>query len=297
MTISFVIPAYKSRYLEEAVSSILAQSQDNWELVIVNDCSPDDIQGIISHFQDDRIRYFRNAENIGGRDLVKQWNHSIGYAKGEWVVLAGDDDVYDRNFVRTVSALIDKYPDVGLVRSRVGMIDGKGEHLCDDGFFPEYESKEEFLSDWLTAKSLTCVGNFIFRKSELNKIGGFVNFPCGFCSDIATPVILSQNGVANSREVLFRFRLSDIHLSGDKSRLKDKLMATTRLYEWLRTLDYQAPGYDSKAIHQKCIYDYFNQVIKFVRLRDLPKYMQLCTLASPVEKSIMLARWMKLKIV
>jgi len=242
------------------------------------------------------VFYFRNAENVGGRDLVRQWDLSVEYAGGEWIVLAGDDDVYDRDFVKNVSDLIDKYPDVDIVRSGVEVIDGENRHLCGERIFPEYESKEEFLSDWLTAKALTCVGNYVFRKSALDRIGGFINFPCGFCSDIATPVLLSRKGVANTGELLFRFRQSDIHLSADRSRLKDKLNATTRLYEWLRTLDYQAPDYDSKAIHQKCIYDYFNQVIKFVRLRDLPEYLQACTLASPVEKSIMLARWLKRKL-
>jgi len=297
MIISFVIPTYKSRYLREAVTSIVTQSRGNWELVIVDDCSPDDIQGIISEFPDDRIRYFRNDENIGGNDLVKQWNHSIGYATGEWIVLAGDDDAYDKDFVKCSCELIERHPDVNLIRSGVEVIDGDGKHLCSDGSLPEIETKEEFLSDWLTAKSLTCIGNFVFRKSALDRIGGFINFPCGFCSDIATPVLLSGKGVANTCEELFRFRQSDIHLSADQSRLKDKLNATTRLYEWLRTLDYQAPGYDSKAIHQKCIYDYFNQVIKFVRLRDLPDYLLGCTLSSPAEKGIMLARWLKRKLI
>lgn len=296
MTVSFIMPAYKSAFLKEAIESILAQTGDGWELVVVDDCSPDDIRGIVSGFRDPRIRYFRNTENIGGKDLVRQWNHSIGYAEGEWIVLAGDDDIYAPEFVSEVCRLVEKYPQVDMVRARVALVDEKGARMWGEGTFTEMNSKEDFLSGWLTARALTCIGNYAFRKEKLEEIGGFVNFPCGFCSDIAPPIMLSENGVANTSEELFKFRQSAIHLSSDPSRLKDKLNATTQLYKWLQSLDYQAPGYDAKAIHKKCIYDYFNQAIKHVDAGSLPEYLRMCTLAGGWEKMVMTARWLKGRI-
>ena len=73
---SFVLPAYKGRYLAESIKSILAQTVTDFELVIVNDCSPDDIAGIVADNTDDRIRYFENERNIGGNDLVAQQKKS-----------------------------------------------------------------------------------------------------------------------------------------------------------------------------------------------------------------------------
>ena len=91
---SFVLPAYKSQFLKESIDSILAQSYKDFELIIVDDASPDDIGGVVSSYDDARIRYYRNEENIGGTNLVAQWNHSIEYANGDWIILATDDKYF-----------------------------------------------------------------------------------------------------------------------------------------------------------------------------------------------------------
>ena len=91
---SFVLPAYKACYFKEALESILNQTYSDFELIIVNDASPEDLDSIVSEFDDSRITYYTNETNIGGKDLVEQWNKSLTYAKGEYVILASDDDVY-----------------------------------------------------------------------------------------------------------------------------------------------------------------------------------------------------------
>ena len=58
--VSFIMPAYKARFLKEAIASIIAQTFVDWELVVVDDCSPDNLEQIVSKFKDGRIRYFRN---------------------------------------------------------------------------------------------------------------------------------------------------------------------------------------------------------------------------------------------
>ena len=93
---SFILPAYKGRYLKEAINSILAQTYPYFELIIVNDKSPDDIDSIVNAFEDNRVSYYVNKENIGGKDLVAQWNHCLSFAKNEYVILATDDDLYEK---------------------------------------------------------------------------------------------------------------------------------------------------------------------------------------------------------
>lgn len=292
VSFSFVMPAYKSTYIGKAIESIVNQTVPNWDLTIIDDFSPEDLETIVGKYQDDRIRYIRNDVNIGRQDLVAQWNHSLSFAKGEWIVLAADDDEYLPAFLEKVQELITKYPQVNLIRSRVEQIDENGKHLYDDGLFSEFSSKEQYLQDWLTGKAFTCIGNYVFRRTALEAIGGFANYPCGFGSDIETPIKLSVNGVANTYEMLFRFRQSSQHLSADKSRFIEKLNGITKLSVFLRSLDYQAPGYNNNYLQSKCIYDYFNLVIKHLSFKDLG-YLQYCTFASPIEKGIMILRWVK----
>lgn len=306
MMVSFIMPAYKAAYLAEAIGSIIAQTYGDWELVVVDDCSPEGLEPIVRKFDDPRIRYHRNERNIGGENLVRQWNHSLGFARGDWVVLAADDDLYAPGFCAGCLALASKYPQVDLIRSRVLQIDENGAPLWDDGVLAEFTNKYEYLHDWLTAKAFTCIGNFMFRRSTLSAIGGFIDFPCAFGSDIATPIALSLNGVANTSEMLFRFRQSSTHLSADSGRFKDKLAGITQLSQWIASLDYGEPGteedrafyavHDPRYLHAKCIYDYFNLVIRHVPFKDLPAYLRQCRLATPADKLMMVARWLKRKI-
>lgn len=301
--VSFIMPAYKAAYLRKAIGSVLAQESGFWELVIIDDCSPEHLDEIVAEFRDDRIRYVRNERNIGGNDLVAQWNHCLKYATGEWVALAADDDIYYPGFCGEVLSLADKYQKVNLIRSRVELIDESGNHVWNDNMLPEHQNCYEFLQDYLTGRTLTCVGNYAFRTSVLRDVGGFVNFPCGFCSDIATPIQLAANGVANTSELLFGFRQSTVHLSGDKTRLKDKLEAFSQFYRWLDAFEYEKPvssediaNYALKNtdyLHDKYIYDCFNHVVKYVKLKELPSYLKLCRDADCLEKSIMVARWLK----
>jgi glycosyltransferase involved in cell wall biosynthesis len=77
---SFVLPAYKAKYLKESIDSIINQTYADCELIIVNDASPEDVDSIVTSYSDERIQYYRNEKNIGGTDLVAPWNYCISYA-------------------------------------------------------------------------------------------------------------------------------------------------------------------------------------------------------------------------
>lgn len=304
--VSFILPAWKAAYLDEAIQTILAQTCLDWELVVVDDCSPDNLKAIVERYPDARIRYERNRENLGGQNLVRQWNHSIGFASGEWIVLAADDDMYRPTFCEEVLRLAEKYPQVDLIHSSVEQIDEQGRHLWDDSILPEFQSRYAYLNSWLRGISFTCIGNFAFRRSRLIEKGGFIEFPCAFGSDIATPISLAYNGVANTQEMLFCFRQSDNHLSADTSRFKEKVEAISALSEWLEAIDWPVPDTPEDKemyaianphyLHEKCVYDYFNLVIRYISAGKLAEYLPLCRRAAFADKAMMVLRWIKRRL-
>lgn len=306
MTFSFILPAYKKQYLYKSIMSIVNQTYQNWELIIVDDSSPEDLHSVIKQFKDDRISYHRNEKNIGGTNLVDQWNHCFSFAKGDYVILAADDDMYEHTFLEEVNKLVDKYPHVDVLRSRVLQIDEEDRPLWDDGVFEEYQSKYKYLHDWLEGGMFTCIGNYVFRRSALLEIGGFMDFPCAFGSDIATPIALSKKGVAHTKDMLFKFRQSTIHLSDDKSKYAQKLAGITQLSIWLMAIDYEQPtnpkdieAYAIKNnhyLHQKVVYDYFNLVVKNASINQLYHYLKECRLATTKDKCMMALRWIKRRI-
>lgn len=306
ITISFILPAWKARFLREALDSIVVQTCPDWELVVVDDCSPEPLGEIVASFKDPRIRYVRNEQNLGGKNLVRQWNHCITFATGDFIVLAADDDLYRPTFCAECIRLAEKYPQVDLIHASVEQIDENGRHLEDDSILPEFTNKYEYLNWWVTGRSFTCIGNFAFKRTALLELGGFIDFPCAFGSDIATPIALSVNGVANTQDMLFCFRQSTQHLSADSSRFKEKIEAVSQLSEWLKAIDYELPDNPTdqdfyqiknpKYLRHKAVYDYFNLVIRYLPARALPDYLKLCRLATPLDRFMMILRWVKARI-
>lgn len=79
---SIIVPCYKDLFLDECINSILAQTYDNFELILVNDGSPYDLDKIIESYRDDRIRYYKREKGLGAKRLVENWNDCVKYAIG-----------------------------------------------------------------------------------------------------------------------------------------------------------------------------------------------------------------------
>ena len=87
MRYSIGIPAYKGKFLFKCIESILKQDYADFELIIVNDASPEDLYSIVRQFDDPRIRYFKNDKNCGAENVVDNWNICLSYAVGDYFVL------------------------------------------------------------------------------------------------------------------------------------------------------------------------------------------------------------------
>ena len=233
MTFSFVLPAYKGRYLSESIDSILAQDYKDFELIIVDDCSPDHLDEIVAKYNDPRISYYKNEKNIGGKDLVAQWNHCLEYATGDYVILATDDDLYESTFLSSFVPLILKYPDVNIFRARILQVDCNNDIKYIDKCYKEFLSEIEFRY-YMMHGIRGGIPHYIFTRKVLEKYGGFVNFPVAWGSDDATAMMMAKNGIVNSQEHLVRFRWSDINLSSDQVHTGiPKLKARILLAKWM----------------------------------------------------------------
>lgn len=98
MKVSVIMPAYKAKFIKEAINSVLNQTFTDFELIVVNDNSPEDIGSIVNSYTDSRIRYYKNEDNLGAVNLVDSWNKCLSYAVGDYVCLLCDDDIYHPDF-------------------------------------------------------------------------------------------------------------------------------------------------------------------------------------------------------
>lgn len=88
--VSIIMPSYNTGiFIEEAIQSVLNQTYQNWELLIVDDCSTDCTEQILSLFTDKRIKVFQNEKN-GGAAISR--NKALKVASGKWVAFLDSDD-------------------------------------------------------------------------------------------------------------------------------------------------------------------------------------------------------------
>lgn len=90
--VSVIMPSWNTgEFIAESIKSVIEQTYTNWELIIVDDCSTDDTDTVVSTFNDSRIRYFHNKRNSGA---AMSRNKAIKLARGEWIAFLDSDDIW-----------------------------------------------------------------------------------------------------------------------------------------------------------------------------------------------------------
>ena len=214
MKFSITIPAYKQKYLYEAIESCLAQTYKDFELIIVDDASPEDLKSVVDRFQDSRIRYYRNEKNCGALHVVDNWNICLGYAKGDYVICMGDDDRLLPSCLEEYSKLIDKYPDLDIYHGMTEIIDENGNVTNMQEARPEREGMYSMISGRLRNSRLQYIGDWLFKRTALEQLNGYVNMPMAWGSDDLTAYTIAKNkGVANTQIPVFQYRISSLTIS------------------------------------------------------------------------------------
>ena len=214
MKFSITIPAYKQKYLYEAIESCLAQTYKDFELIIVDDASPEDLKSVVDRFQDSRIRYYRNEKNCGALHVVDNWNICLGYAQGDYVICMGDDDRLLPNSLEEYSKLIDKYPGLDIYHGMTEIIDENGNVTNIQEARPEREGMYSMISGRLRNSRLQYIGDWLFKRTALEQQNGYVNMPMAWGSDDLTAYTIAKNkGVANTQIPVFQYRISSLTIS------------------------------------------------------------------------------------
>ena len=160
--ISVVLPVWNGeRYLEQAMRSILNQSYDNFELIVVNDCSTDASLPIAQSFaeKDSRICVISNESNL---KLPASLNQGFSVARGMYFTWTSDDNLLERDFLKTLlHELLNS--DADLVYSDFNSIDDEGMFL---GVSPVGEAEELISQNTIGA-------SFLYKRKVHEAIGGY----------------------------------------------------------------------------------------------------------------------------
>ena len=234
MLFSVIIPSYKKRYLDESIKSVISQTYDNWELIVVNDCSPEDLHAVVKpYLSDSRVRYYVNENNFGSERLCENWNNCLKYCNGDYIICMGDDDRLMPACLEEYKKLIEKFPDVEVLHGQTEVIDENGD-VCElmEPRFGHETVLQLIYYRWAGLGRQQFIGDFCYKKEPLMKRGGFYDFPLAWGSDDVSAVMAAtESGIANTEKVCFQYRKNRFSISSDTNNRR-KADALILQWEW-----------------------------------------------------------------
>jgi glycosyltransferase involved in cell wall biosynthesis len=241
-TVSVVVPNYNhARFLRRRIDSILEQSFQDFELIILDDCSTDESRSIIASYSDNpRVKIELNRVNSG--NPFKQWNKGVALATGPYVWIAESDDYAAAEFLETLVPKLDAFSNLQFVYCRSWRV---SEDDILDGFadthFPGADPTRwtaDFCADGLEEcrKSMVrgCIvqnaSAVLFRKAAYDRSGG-ADEELELCGDWklwASLMLLGDFGYVAKPLNHFRFHSASVRSNAD---------ATKRdVAQWLRVV-------------------------------------------------------------
>ena len=200
--VTVIMPVYNcEKYLREAIDSILNQTFNDFEFLIINDGSIDSSRKIILSYDDPRIRFIDNEKNIG---ITCSLNKGLQLAKGEYIARQDADDISFPERLEKQVVFLDTYENVGLVGSSPILIDADGNKI--KMLKVRTDSKE--IKESLFRTNQFIHGSVIFRNKCIEQIGSYRE-AVKFCEDYDLWLRISESwDVANIREPLYYLRIN-----------------------------------------------------------------------------------------
>ena len=253
--VSVCIPSYNhAHYIGECIKSVLEQTFDDWDLVIVDNHSSDNTEEVVRTFADPRIRFFKNETNIGP---ARNWSRCVSLASGDYVAILQSDDKYLPRMLELSAAMLDAYPRIGLTHSSFHRIDS-------DGNFIDTKRRwaRDQVMDGLTALKQLVTDQYItpssavMRRTCFHDVGGFdesyrynldwslwlrLALSCDF-GYIAEPLVANRSGHSGSLTVRTVDRRPRVSLSEELRLLEETFERLPATREW-RELHRQAYRY------------------------------------------------------
>lgn len=208
---SIVIPLYnKEIFVSKTLESVFQQTFQNYELLLIDDCSTDASLNIAKRFIDLRLTIIKHKLNKG---LSATRNTGIANCKGDWICLLDADDVWDKTYLKEIYDLIHKYPSAKIIGSDYYEMYSDDVIILPKHTISKHLKKHSFLVKDIFAANmgqpLLCQSSIVFHKT-LTKNGPVFNETITFGEDIDFYVrYFSKYKVAYLFEPLVYVKLDD----------------------------------------------------------------------------------------
>lgn len=229
--VSILMPVFKTApYLREALDSMLSQTFADFELIVLNDCSPDNAEEILDTYDDSRIVRYKGEQNAGLSNVL---NVGIGMARGKYIARMDSDDISLPQRLQVQVDYLDKHPDVDFVSVGMRLFGAKEGIWIREINSEKVKIEALFHSPLLHASS-------VWRKDAFEKQG--LRFRQEMVPaedyDLWTRAMLKGLKLVNLPEVLYEYRIHETQatVQTDKTAAKSREVQMAYLQEALPSL-------------------------------------------------------------
>jgi glycosyltransferase involved in cell wall biosynthesis len=246
--ISVIIPSYNhGKYIVTAINSVLSQSFEDFELIVIDDGSKDSSPQIIQTIHDPRLIFFAQ-KNKGAHEAI---NRGLSLAKGKYLTILNSDDVFHPLRLEKCREVLENKPEVDLVSSWIEVIGKTGEVLDTkkawhnllpwdiEDIQHSFLHTNDYVRNLLATNFVATTSNIFMRSSVFSSIGGMRNLRFAHDWDFllrAAAIFQCQN----IEEPLLQYR---VHPSNTISQNRRHM-----LFEILWVLASNYPSYEGKVL-------------------------------------------------
>lgn len=208
----------RAGYLAAAIDSVLKQTYQHWELIVIDDGSTDETARILQGYQDARITYHQHADNKG---LMARRRESLSYITGSYAAILDSDDIWtsEQKLEKQVT-FMETYPECAVVGSFITHIDETGREIGRN----RYGTTDSVIRNHLLVRNQFAHSSELLRSSYLKLTAGYRDIVPG--EDLDLYLQLGQYGTfANLPEYLVSYRIHQESSSVRKTKVAASVMS------------------------------------------------------------------------
>lgn len=236
--VSVIVPNYNhSNYLNQRIDSILSQTYQDFELIILDDCSTDDSRDVINQYRNHPKIGHIVFNEVNSGTTFKQWKKGIELAKGEYIWIAESDDWCEANLLENLMKGFTNNQQCVIAYCQTYVIT-ENNNITKVSFhnqLAEYVNGEKYIQEYLTGScSIWNASTVLFKKAHyLNVSDEFTTFK--MCGDWRFYIDMARQGdVYISGEVLNYFRKHDKDVSGKMYGSGNNYLEELKILKYIR---------------------------------------------------------------
>lgn len=218
--VSVIVPNYNhASFLNQRIESILNQTFQDFELILLDDCSSDGSRDIMEGYRSNpHVSHIIFGESNSG-SAFRQWDKGISLAKGEWIWVAESDDYAEPAFLERLLKEVDKVPDCTLAYSATWWIDQQDSKLWETPHSNKiniYNGRDFIRQKLAVCNSIANVSECIFRRDKFRPTENYRYEHMRLCGDWFFYILLAKQGnVVELEEPLSYYRQHQSNISSD----------------------------------------------------------------------------------